>query len=327
MEPNISQQAGPDWSSIAEEILCPLCEYDLQGLSEPRCPECGYTFEWEDLLDPARRLHRYIFEHHPERNIRSFWKTAAGILRPRRFWRSLQPVQPSSPRRLVLYWLLAMLLSYVLFQVIMVGCIAYFGGWPNFAANRAQQATTLAWYKSLPPGDNDRARVVGKFGSIENQCEYLYPTRMSWTVVRRLLDDYLSALTLPLLLVFWPWAMFAVLMVFRWSMRRAKVRPIHVLRCCIYTSGTVVWLTLAIPFLMIGGTVLYQTMGVTFDTLATAGLWVFGGMLVLMVYQLSTAYRLYLRFDHSIATVVCAQVIVILTGLTFLAVASSLTPL
>jgi len=27
---------------------CPICRYDLQGLSEPRCPECG------TVIDPAR---------------------------------------------------------------------------------------------------------------------------------------------------------------------------------------------------------------------------------------------------------------------------------
>ena len=81
---------------IQEDILCPLCEYDLRMLAKPRCPECGYRFDWPDVLDPSRRLHRYLFEHHPERNWWSFWKTALGSLRPRKFWAALQPVQPSS---------------------------------------------------------------------------------------------------------------------------------------------------------------------------------------------------------------------------------------
>ena len=50
----------------AETLHCPLCEYNLRGLSEPRCPECGYRFEWAELRDPSRRLHPYLFEHHPE---------------------------------------------------------------------------------------------------------------------------------------------------------------------------------------------------------------------------------------------------------------------
>ena len=37
-------------------------------------------------------------------------RTMLGGLRPRRFWSSLKPSQPSRPRRVVLYWLIATLL-------------------------------------------------------------------------------------------------------------------------------------------------------------------------------------------------------------------------
>ena len=46
---------APDWSQQVEEICCPLCGYNLRGLSEPRCPECGHRFEWHTLIDPAER--------------------------------------------------------------------------------------------------------------------------------------------------------------------------------------------------------------------------------------------------------------------------------
>jgi hypothetical protein len=318
MDPQINiRAAGPDWQSIGEEILCPLCEYDLQGLSEPRCPECGYTFEWQDLIDPTRRLHRYVFEHHPERNVSSFWQTTSGILRPRRFWRSLQPVQPSNPRRLVLYWLLAMLLAYGLFEVVTGGCIMYFNGWLNFAANRAQQASQLAAMKALPATDTHRVWLIQQFGSIENALERWYPTHLSWNLVRRILDTLGPLLGLPLLLVFWPWAMFATLMIFRWSMRRARIRAIHVLRCCIYTSGTAVWITLTAPLFVGGGVLLVSTGVLVPDTVMSFVFpWIVVGWVLLMLYQLSTAYRLYLRFDHSFATVFCAQVVAALAVVT-----------
>src|SRR5215213_7846093 len=104
---------APDWDAVREEIRCPLCAYQLRGLTEPRCPECGYRFEWRPLLDPTARLHPYVFEHHPRRNLWSFVRTMLGTLLPRRFWRSLHPAQPSQPRRLVLYWLLSALLGLV----------------------------------------------------------------------------------------------------------------------------------------------------------------------------------------------------------------------
>ncbi len=315
MDPSTNVRTGPDWHSIKEEVLCPLCEYDLQGLSEPRCPECGYTFQWQDLLDPTRRLHRYIFEHHPEKGFRSFWKTTAGILRPRRFWRSLHPVQPSCPRRLVLYWLVVMLLSYVFFQATVGACITCTVGWPNFkfTANRAMKAAQVVTWKRLPPTDGNVTYIVREFGSIENAAEYWYPTHLTWTLVRRTLDDFAAFLILPLLWVFWPWMMFATLMIFRWSMRRAKIRSIHALRCCIYTSGTVLWMALAVPVLVGCAFLLLWTGVVSWGVVLNIAPWIAVGWVLVMLYQLSTAYRLYLRFDHSIATVACAQVIAILT--------------
>lgn len=104
----------PDWQDPATEVLCPLCQYNLRGLSEPRCPECGYQFQWRDVLDPARRTHPYLFEHHPGRRWRSFWKTAFMAMLPWRFWKTLLPVQTSFPRRLLLYWC-------IVFVVVVLG--------------------------------------------------------------------------------------------------------------------------------------------------------------------------------------------------------------
>src|SRR5260221_14069848 len=89
----------PDWSTQQAEICCPMCEYNLRGLTEPRCPECGYRFEWKVLADAKTHLHPYLFEHHPEGNFRSFWQTAWGGLRPWRFWRELHAAQASRPGR------------------------------------------------------------------------------------------------------------------------------------------------------------------------------------------------------------------------------------
>src|SRR5206468_900133 len=48
------QSSAPDWENSAQEIICPLCEYNLRGLSEPRCPECGYRFQWAELHSGQR---------------------------------------------------------------------------------------------------------------------------------------------------------------------------------------------------------------------------------------------------------------------------------
>src|SRR5689334_1067676 len=89
-----------------DDLACPMCGYNLRGLVDPRCPECGRPFDWEELRDPERRLHPYLYEHHPERGLRAFVDTLLGGMRPRRFWTTLRPAQPSRPRRLVKYWLI-----------------------------------------------------------------------------------------------------------------------------------------------------------------------------------------------------------------------------
>ena len=103
--PRVSEP--PNWDSLTEQITCPMCAYNLRGLVEPRCPECGYRFTWPDMLDPRRRLHPYLFEHHPEKSLRSFLRTAIAGWLPRRFWTSLHPFQPSKPGRLIRYWVYA----------------------------------------------------------------------------------------------------------------------------------------------------------------------------------------------------------------------------
>ena len=64
--------SSPDWATIDEEVLCALCDYNLRGLADARCPECGARFTWRELLDPALRIHPYLFEHHPNRASHSF---------------------------------------------------------------------------------------------------------------------------------------------------------------------------------------------------------------------------------------------------------------
>ena len=55
--------AAPNWQTVTDDVECFRCGYNLRGLAQPRCPECGLEFEWADLFDPARRRHPYLFEH------------------------------------------------------------------------------------------------------------------------------------------------------------------------------------------------------------------------------------------------------------------------
>src|SRR5213075_324796 len=185
----------PDWSAVTEELRCPLCEYNLRGLTQPRCPECGYSFTWDEILDKTRRLHPYLFEHHPERNLGSFWQTVWGGLWPTGFWTTLHPSQPSRRKRLLLYFMIIVLLAAL---PMVIDFIRRTPGWA-IATPRLE----LAWHFSL-----------------------LFPMNILVPPLRAsarelLVAGFIASSALPLL-------NYALLMIFQQTMRQAKLRAHHV---------------------------------------------------------------------------------------------------
>src|SRR4029077_14776781 len=96
--------------AVEQDLHCPLCDYNLRGLSEPRCPECGHRSTWDELRNKDPK-HPYLFEEHPRRNIWSFVKTCWGSFCPRRFWSELSPTVQPRPRRLLPFLTLLVLVS------------------------------------------------------------------------------------------------------------------------------------------------------------------------------------------------------------------------
>jgi hypothetical protein len=256
----------------AAPIPCPLCEYDLRGLAEPRCPECGYRFEWDELRDPRRRFHPWLFEHHPNRNKWSFYRTLTGGLAPAGFWSTLYPTQPSRPRRLLAYWGLTAL--------------------PLAAAVAAH-----AWLN-----------VTGMIAGLRLRGT---PPASPWRTVIWVAsyDRYAGATELTgLMCLTWPWLTLAALLVFQVSLRRARLRPTHVLRCVLYSGDVAFWLALLVALVAA-----YMWAGSTWPPPTPFGVaWplVPAAVVLLVNYRLLTAYRRYLRFDHAAATVAASQVMV-----------------
>jgi len=252
--------ARPDWEAIRDEIHCPLCQYNLRGLIEPRCPECGFRFAWFEVLDPRRRQHDFLFEHHPERNIVSFFRTLIAGLRPRRFWTALHPFQRISAARLRLYALLTVLPCVVAFSLI-----------SRFEIARAR---------------------------------YFLPSFNWKDVLELLLSDWtFYVVVFPLA---WPWVVFAALMIFQASMRRARINRAHVLRCVVYSHD--VFFHLGLAAIILFGMFLY-TLSRDIEGLL-AILFVLWAMAMAMAsLSLYFAYKLYLRFDRPGWTVLSAVVI------------------
>ncbi len=79
--------------AVDRDLLCPRCSYNLRGLHEYRCPECGQSFDPADLSETKlpwthrRRLGR----------VRAYWATVSMvILRPRKL--AAEMMHPQSYR-------------------------------------------------------------------------------------------------------------------------------------------------------------------------------------------------------------------------------------
>jgi hypothetical protein len=274
--------SAPDWGEIRRDVVCPLCDYNLRGLGEPRCPECGHRFVWSEVLDP-NRLHPWLFEHHPQRNVWSFLRTMIGGLRPGRFWQSVSPAMVPKVGRL--RW-------YVAFWVVL-SLAGFVGAWVYGTVATYREYMTMG-------GRGDEPGLVLR-GSIREAWEQNpYVGAVFWTTA---------------FLLAWPMVTYFSLMIFRISMRKAKVKPVHVLRCVAYVGDSALWYgavtaAVSLGFMLLGGAgwnweQIQWLMTISFFTCCAT--------VIVFAWRLCQAYRKYLRFDHAIATVIAAEIVGLLT--------------
>jgi hypothetical protein len=266
----MSEEAPPpDWDVASGDVRCPLCEYDLRGLVEPRCPECGYTFTWPEITDPTRRRHPYLFEHHGDRNVWSFRRTLLAGLRPGRFWRSLSPAQPSFAGRLAAY------AAAVLLGILVLSPVAVL----------TYTAAVLLLSRS----------IGGTWG---DAFEWAWRVRGTMPV-----------LILVAYYVLWAVSTLMALLIFRISMRRARIRPVHVVRCVVYGFDAGLWAAAGLLVLAMALAALEILRVRGFSDLAYVGAGVPWLLVAAVFYRLVSAYRHYLRFDRPFLTVLASQVI------------------
>lgn len=286
---------APDWSTQTEELTCPLCNYNLRGLVEPRCPECGFAFTWNELLNERRNQHPYLFEHQPKHNIWSFWKTFWADYRPQRFWREVSPANPIRLRRLLIYWLLAN--SAIAAMIIApMPATAWYYYKQDIAARSAFRPVPGTTSFALPYSNAIRVSAT--------QLNTWYPPPSTWLFWDRLIQrmeysgQWVLALASALL---WPWLTFASLLIFQASMRRARIRQSHVLRTVVYSCD--------FPLLLAAACVVVAILrgGPGGEPLAILML-----CPLIVLHRLGIAYKHYLRFDRPFLTVLASQVIVFL---------------
>src|SRR5262245_61069213 len=122
---------------------------------------------------------------------------------------------------------------------------------------------------------------------------------------------------IALMSICWPGVTIMTLMIFRQTMRQARIKPDHVVRCAVYSSDALIlW---AIPLLLVWRTALFHWdslwsyIGILFHP-AIAGPLLLA--LLLLTWRLATAYCMYLRFPSVLFTCVLSQVVVVLFMLT-----------
>jgi hypothetical protein len=290
---SVAEESAPDWGTISEKIRCPMCEYDLRGLVEARCPECGFGFRWEEILDRTRRRHPYLFEHHAERNFKSFVATLLGGLFPWSFWKSLHPTQRPDLRRLGRYRAIIMGLTWLPFAALFLSSIPFL----------------------LSPLIRRRGTWVGESfysmhgGMIEGRPNIA--TALIEPMLQARLPGFLVFMTFLLLVL--PTLTAIPLAIFQATMRQAKVENHHVQRCIIYSFDVVVWPALLIFGLSISMIFvpprIYRMEEYALSWLL---LMMFPVVWALMALRLAFACRLYLRLRHALAVVLACQVIVFL---------------
>jgi hypothetical protein len=182
--------------------------------------------------------------------------------------------------------------------------------------NRAPQAQ-MKTRLTNPLTARDRAdatRAVQSFGSIEACCRKVFPTSI-WSITWRWFPfkprSSLRLWMLPVVPVVWSWLSFAILMSFRLSIRQARVRPTHVLRCVLYSTNLPFWFALFILVCSVAQLALnlYGFPARVYDLYLQAcylpGLVLFYALIIF--WRLRQALDLYLRFPRPDAVAAAAQ--------------------
>jgi hypothetical protein len=150
------------------------------------------------------------------------------------------------------------------------------------------------------------------------------PRTASTQFFGRWLNDYeyrglATSLWPALLYLAWPWLTLATLMIFSASMRRAKVRTAHVLRCALYSCDAALWLVPLTAYASVLSLAAIAPLRYS-ELLSRQGHLILAALIftVVTTYRLAAAYALYLRFHRPLATAAAAQLIVLLAVIALL---------
>jgi hypothetical protein len=274
-----------DWAQAVpvESLVCRKCQYHLFGLPDTRCPECGEPFTWEQALDDYHRSRKPLFEYRwREEPVRSLVRTWRLTLRPRRLWSAVDLHDPPKIRPLM--------------ALVIVATVTAVGGIVVPAA-MYEVVDYVRWMAAL----RQRGIPYSQVGyTVVNCVTSALSDSGVWNAVR-------------LLVIWWGWS-FAALMIFQQSMRRGRVRVVHVFRAWVY--GIVVppplLALLTAPLVVVEAILVDWFFRPEFLAITLVA---FGLALILGARSLTIAYARYLKLPHALGVVVASQAVAVLATL------------
>lgn len=299
---DIPANSPPDWESHPADLLCPLCRYNLRYLTTARCPECGFTFRWQELLDAEKNRHKYIFEDGRGRNFKSFWRTYWRTCRPRRFWSDVNPAQPVQLFRLMLYWAVTTGVVFLAMSAPRVVSLAQ-------AASEIMQLRAGFVPVQNKPGNFQWPGLTGTYTATD--IDEMYPLPWQWRFWRQAISSPLyrnpsySQLGFGFAVIFllWPWLTLIAMLIFRVSMRKAKIRLVQLVRTAIYSCDFGLFLALGFLVLLMADPHLVTGWDLALGELFCA---------TVTAYRLTIAFKQYLRVHLPFETVLASQIISLL---------------
>lgn len=212
---------------ISEDLLCPLCEYNLRGLSGNRCPECGHLVDIDAAIQHKRNTLGFFFEHQKGLAYVPFRRTLMKSLRG--IWREVSPTHWISIRRLIAYKLVQLI-------PLLAGMIVVFLLQMGWAIAHQEHQRKLYYERELSKSTPEKAMFWVEQHFPRQRVGILRDNALSHVAWMK--DKYL---TLFLCLFAWPWVVFVSQLVFLRSFRAGNIRPGHLLRCAVYSGDVVLF--------------------------------------------------------------------------------------
>lgn len=226
---------------------------------------------------------------------------------------------PSSRRRLMIYG--ALVVGAALFWVIvpvLVGIAEY-----PAEQYRYRQSMNERFFGPVthPNIQRYRTQTVTRFGSLEAALDLSAPPISSgryWEGYRYFMLGRLSSIpfdwrtSATVFLLTWPLATLLLLQIFRATLRQASLRLFHLLRTLVYSMDAVILLA-GLGLLLHGSRVIYALLN---ERWRPPPYWIepvaFLAIGAIVLYRLTAAFALYLRFKHAVWTILATQLIIVM---------------